>query len=87
VHKFFRRSPWDVANGLAGKTLKVGDKEGTITRVKPQYPADNANWTDRPLFGPHPVDAYVAPYVEPIFSSSEQEHRAPTRVSESTASR
>jgi 3-methyladenine DNA glycosylase Mpg len=62
VHKFFRRSPWDVANGLAGKTLKVGDKEGTITRVKPQYPADNANWTDRPLFGPHPVDAYVAPY-------------------------
>jgi 3-methyladenine DNA glycosylase Mpg len=62
MHKFFNRSPLDVAIELQGKTLQVGDRKGIITKVKPQYPVDNAHWTDRPLFGPHPADAYVAPY-------------------------
>ena len=62
MHKFFTRSPLDVAIELKGKTLQVGDRKGIITKIKPQYPADNANWTDRPLFGPRPADAYVAPY-------------------------
>jgi 3-methyladenine DNA glycosylase Mpg len=62
MHKFFARPPLDVAIDLQGKTLRVGNREGIITRVKPQYPADNKNWCDRPLFGPHPVDVYAAPY-------------------------
>ena len=62
MHKFFNRSPLEVANELKGKVLQVGDRQGTIIKVKPQWPADNANWTDRPLFGPFPADAYVAPY-------------------------
>ncbi len=62
MHKFFTRSLLDVAIELKGKTLQVCDSKGVITKVKPQYPADNANWTDRPLFGSRPAGAYVAPY-------------------------
>ena len=62
MHKFFNRSPLEVANELKGKRLQVGDRTGTIVKVKPQWPADNANWTDRPLFGSHPADGYVAQY-------------------------
>lgn len=62
MHKFFQRSPRQVAPDLVGKTLQVGNKKGIITKVLPQYADDNKNWTDRPIFGPHPVDVYVAPY-------------------------
>jgi len=62
MHKFFTRSPLDVSIELKGKILQVGDRKGIITKVKPQYPADNANWTDRPIFGSHPANAYVAAY-------------------------
>lgn len=62
MHKFFQRATMFVAIELQGMTLQVGDKKATITKVKPQYAKDNENWTDRPLFGPHPVDAYVAPF-------------------------
>ncbi|MDO8591530.1 MAG: hypothetical protein Q7R60_01215 [bacterium] len=62
MHKFFQRATMFVAIELQGMTLQVGDKKATITKVKPQYAADNANWTDRPLFGPRPVDVYVAEY-------------------------
>lgn len=62
MHRFFQRSPREVATALEGKTLQVGNKKGIITKVNPQSPKDNENWTDRPIFGPHPVDVYVAPY-------------------------
>lgn len=62
MHKFFDRPPYEVATELVGKTLQVGDRKGVVTKTKPQYPTDNSNWTDRPLFGSHPVDAYVAEY-------------------------
>src|SRR5579863_666165 len=62
MHKFFQRSPRQVAPALVGMTLQIGDKQATITKVKPQYARDNENWTDRPLFGPHPADAYVASF-------------------------
>ena len=62
MHRFFRRSPREVATELEGKTLQVGNRKGIITNVKPQFPKDNENWTDRPIFGPHPVDVYVAEY-------------------------
>lgn len=62
MHKFFNRGPFEVSTELVGKTLQVGDKQATITKVKPQYAKDNENWTDRPLFGPRPADVYVAPF-------------------------
>jgi hypothetical protein len=62
MHGFFNRSPDDVAIDLRDKTLKVGDCEAAITKAKAQYPADNKNWGDRPLFTSKSVGAYVAPY-------------------------
>ena len=62
MHKFFQRFPDEVATELIGKTLQVGNRKGVITKVKPQFPKDNENWGDRPIFGPHPVDVYVAEY-------------------------
>lgn len=63
MHRFFDRSPQKVAEELPGKILQVGKKQATILSAKAQTSKDNANWIDqRPLFGPHPVDAYVAPY-------------------------
>ncbi len=60
---FFDDAPDRVAERLVGKTLRVGRKRGTILKVHPQDQHDNANWIERrPLFGPDPVDAYVAPY-------------------------
>ena len=63
MHKFFNRAPATVARELVGKTLQVGEVEGTIMAVLPQTERDNANWIDRrPIFGSKPNDVYVAPY-------------------------
>lgn len=62
MHKFFQRATMFVAIELQGMTLQVGDKKATITKVKPQYAADNAKWKSKPLFGPHPVDVYVSSF-------------------------
>ena len=62
MHRFFRRQPFEVAFDLKGKTLQVGSRKGIITKVLPQNQEDNKNWTDRPIFGPRPVDVYVAAY-------------------------
>lgn len=63
MHRFFARSPQQVADALIGKVLEVGTVKATILDVRPQTPRENASWLDRrPLFGAKPVDAYVAPY-------------------------
>lgn len=63
MHQLLKNAPKRVAQDLVGKTIQVGRKRGTITKVLPRTESDNANWLDtRPLFGSNPVNVYVAPY-------------------------
>lgn len=63
MNSLFDGPPAAVAERLVGKSLRVGRQQGIILKVLPQSQRDNAEWIDRrPLFGPDPVDAYVASY-------------------------
>lgn len=63
MHTFFNRPPGVVAKELVGKILQVGDVQATILSALPQTAQDNARWIGRrPIFGPEPVDVYVASY-------------------------